>query len=87
VFNLVLFGFPHPRSWGDAQQYDAYAVNLLSNHGYSINGSTFSAVARTNQAERRGIVPKPEPDALRAAEKPFRAIHVCLKLTLRSSFG
>jgi hypothetical protein len=43
VINLAIFGFPHPRSWGDAQQYDAYAINLLSNHNYSINGSTFSA--------------------------------------------
>ena len=42
LINLCIFGFPHTRSWGDAEEYNAYAVNLVTGHGYSMDGSTFS---------------------------------------------
>jgi len=42
IANFLIFGLNHIRSWKDAQQYSTFASNLISGHGYSLDGSTFS---------------------------------------------
>lgn len=38
----LLFGFTHTPTWQDAAQYSAYATNLISGNGYSLDGQGFS---------------------------------------------
>jgi 4-amino-4-deoxy-L-arabinose transferase-like glycosyltransferase len=40
--NLAIFGVTHVRSWDDAQEYNAFAVHLVSGQGYSLDGVHFS---------------------------------------------
>ena len=40
--NTFIFGFTHKPSWDDASQYSAYASNLASGNGYSLDGKSVS---------------------------------------------
>gem|GEM_PF-2399452 len=43
IANFIVFGLDHIRSWDDASEYSAYATNLISGRGYSMDGIAFSA--------------------------------------------
>lgn len=43
LLSLFIFGTHHVRSWADAQQYDDFAVSIVQGHGYTMDGSTFTA--------------------------------------------
>lgn len=42
LINSLCFGFTHIPTWQDASQYSAYATNLISGNGYSLDGKGFS---------------------------------------------
>ena len=42
LISSLLFGFTHTPTWQDASEYSAYATNLVSGNGYSLDGKVFS---------------------------------------------